>query len=41
MYVYARRGAIVDVEVDGLLPFSNPSELAGVRAQVALSYALW
>jgi hypothetical protein len=41
VYVYARRGTIVDVEVDGLLPFSNPSELAGVRAQLALSYALW
>jgi hypothetical protein len=41
VYVYAKRAAIVDVEVDGLLPFSNPSQLAGVRAQLAVSYALW
>ncbi len=41
VYVYAHRATIVDVEVDGLVPFSNPSQLAGVRAQLALSYALW
>ena len=41
VYVYARRGTIVDVEVDGLLPFSNPSQLGGARAQLAVSYALW
>jgi len=41
IYVYAHRATIVDLEVDGLLPFSNPSQLGGVRAQLALSYALW
>jgi hypothetical protein len=41
VYVYAHRATIVDVEVDGLLPFSNPGQLGGVRAQLALSYALW
>jgi hypothetical protein len=41
VYVYARRATIVEVEVNGLLPLSNPSQLAGVRAELALSYALW
>jgi hypothetical protein len=41
VYVLHRRSTIVDVEVDGLLPFRDPSELGGLRSQLAVSFALW
>ncbi len=41
IYLVHRRGLVVVLEVDGLLPFSNPGELGGVRGQLAVSYALW
>ncbi|MDB4953784.1 MAG: hypothetical protein JWO36_1353 [Myxococcales bacterium] len=41
VYVLHVRSAIIDLEVDGILPFSDPSKLGGVRAQLALSFALW
>jgi hypothetical protein len=41
LYLLDRRAAIVDLEVDVVLPFSSAGELGGVRAQLAVSYALW
>jgi hypothetical protein len=41
LYVVHRRGLVVDLEVDGVLPFSNPGQLGGVRGQLAVSVALW
>ena len=41
LYVFHRRGTIVDLELDGLLPFTDPSKLGGVRSQLAVSFALW
>jgi hypothetical protein len=41
VYILHRRGLVVDLEVDGVLPFSNPGQLGGVRGQLAVSFALW
>ena len=41
VYVLHRRGTIVDLEVDGLLPFREPQQLGGARVQLAVSYSLW
>ncbi len=41
VYVWHQRSVIVDLEVDGLLPFSDPGKLGGVRGQLAVSFALW
>ncbi len=41
VYLLHRRSAIVDLEVDGLLPFKDASQLGGVRSQLAVSFALW
>jgi hypothetical protein len=41
LYVLHRRSAIIDLEVDGVLPFSDPSKLGGLRGQLAVSFALW
>jgi hypothetical protein len=41
VYVLHRRSVIVDLEVDGLLPFADPGKLGGVRSQLAVSFALW
>jgi hypothetical protein len=41
VYVLYARAAIVSIEVDGVLPFSNPSRLGGARGELALSFALW
>ena len=41
LYVLYARAAIVSLEVDGVLPFSNPSRLGGVRGELAVSFALW
>jgi hypothetical protein len=41
VYVLHRRSLIVDLEVDGLVPFSDPGKLGGVRSQLAVSFALW
>ena len=41
VYLWHARSLIVDLEVDGLLPYSQPSQLGGVRSQLAVSFALW
>ncbi len=41
VYLWHKRGLIVDLEVDGLLPFSHPADLGGAHTQLALSFALW
>lgn len=41
VYLIHRRSAILDLEVTGVLPFSDPSLLAGVSARLGLSFALW
>jgi hypothetical protein len=41
VYLLHRRGVIIDLEVDGLLPFRRPGELGGLRSQLAVSFALW
>jgi hypothetical protein len=41
VYLLHRRTAILDLEVDGVLPFSDPSKLGGLRLELALSFALW
>jgi hypothetical protein len=41
LYVVHRRNVIVDVEVTGLLPFSDPSKLGGLSTRLGLSFALW
>ena len=41
VYILHRRSAIVDLEVDGLLPFHDVDKLGGVRSQLAVSFALW
>ena len=41
VYLLHRRSAIIDLEIDGLLPFRDPGELGGLRAQLAVSFALW
>ena len=41
LYVVHRRNVIVDVELTGLLPFSDPSRLGGFTSRLGLSFALW
>lgn len=41
VYVYYGRGFVVDVETSWLIPFADADELAGLRTQLALSFALW
>jgi hypothetical protein len=41
VYLLHRRSVIVDVEVSGLLPFSNPGTFGGVSTRLGLSFALW
>jgi hypothetical protein len=41
VYLWHKRGFIVDLEVDGLLPFSHPGDFGGVHTQLAVSFALW
>ena len=41
VYLLHRRSLIVDVEVNGLLPFSDPKTFAGVTSRLGLSFALW
>ena len=41
VYVLYVRTAIVSLEADGVLPFSNPSRLGGVRGELSVSFALW
>lgn len=41
VYILHARSLIIDLEVDGVLPFSDPSKLGGVRSQLALSFSLW
>lgn len=41
VYLLHRRGLILDLEINGVLPFRRPMELGGVRMQLALSFSLW
>ena len=41
VYVLHRRSVIVDLEIDGLVPFRDVGKLGGMRAQLAVSFALW
>lgn len=41
LYLLHRRNVIVDVEITGLLPFSDPETLGGLSSRVGLSFALW
>ncbi len=41
VYLVHRRSVIVDAEVTGVLPFSDPDQLGGIRGRLALSFALW
>lgn len=41
VYIVHRRSLIVDLELDGLLPFTDPGKLGGLRTQLAASFALW
>jgi hypothetical protein len=41
IYLVHLRSAIVDVEVTGVLPFSDPSKLGGIASRLGLSFALW
>jgi len=41
VYVVHRRDVIVDLEADGILPFSHVEQAGGVRGTLALSFALW
>ena len=41
MYLIHHRNVIVDLEVTGLLPFTDPSTLGGFTTRLGLSFALW
>lgn len=41
LYLVHQRSLIVALEVDGVLPFSDPGALGGGRAQLTGSFALW
>jgi len=41
VYLWHQRSVIVDLEADGLLPFSDPGKLGGLHVQLAASFALW
>jgi len=41
VYVLHRRGVIIDLEVDGLVPFKDPGKLGGAHTRLAVSFSLW
>lgn len=41
VYLVHRRSVIVDLEVTGILPFSDPGTLGGLATRLGLSFALW
>jgi hypothetical protein len=41
LYVVHRRNLIVDLEITGILPFSNPDQLGGLATRLGLSFAVW
>ncbi len=41
VYLLHRRAFIVDLEAVWLIPFSDPGLMGGLRAQLAVSFALW
>jgi hypothetical protein len=41
VYLVHRRALVIDLEVYGLLPFSDASQLGGARTQLSASFALW
>ncbi len=41
LYLVHRRNLILDLEATAVLPFTDVSELAGIRARLALSVSLW
>lgn len=41
VWILHRRAFTVDIEVTGLLPFTDPGNYAGVQARLGLSFALW
>jgi hypothetical protein len=41
VYLVHRRNVIVDVELTGVLPFSDPGTLGGLTTRLGLSFALW
>lgn len=41
LYLVHRRNVIVDLELTGVLPFSDPKMLGGVSTRLGLSFALW
>jgi hypothetical protein len=41
LYLVQKRALSLDVEVEGLVPFRDPSTLGGVTTRLGLSYALW
>jgi hypothetical protein len=41
LYLLHRRNVIVDLEVTGLLPLSDPGTLGGVTSRLGLSFAPW
>lgn len=41
VYLYHQRATIIDLEGAYLFPFSDPDELGGLRAQLAVSVSLW
>jgi hypothetical protein len=41
VYLVHRRGLILEADVEGLLPFQDPGDLAGITSRLALSFSLW
>jgi len=41
VYLVHRRSVIVDLELTGILPFSDPGTLGGLATRLGLSFALW
>jgi hypothetical protein len=41
LYLLHRRNVVLDLEVTGLLPFSDPGTLGGFTSRLGLSFALW
>jgi hypothetical protein len=41
IYFVHKRSFIIDAEVTGVLPFSDPDSLAGVSTRLGVSFALW
>lgn len=40
-YLIHRRGFVLALEIDGVLPFSDVGKLGGARGELAASFALW